>query len=69
MNAKMSLQGGWDRDSQAKKGGMAGLTGKMGGKAGSEKPIGDPQAKTAQSLSDFKHKLASLLSMPSTGSH
>ena len=38
----MSLQGGWDRDSQAKKGGMAGLTGKMGGKAGSEKPIGDP---------------------------
>ena len=39
----MSLQGGWDRDSQAKKGGMAGLTGKMGGKAGSEKPIGDPQ--------------------------
>ena len=27
------------------------------------------EAKTAQSLSDFKHKLASLLSMPSTGSH
>ena len=27
------------------------------------------EAKTAQSLSDFKHKLASSLSMPSTGSH
>ena len=27
------------------------------------------EAKTAQSLLDFKHKLASSLSMPSTGSH
>ena len=27
------------------------------------------EAKTAQSLSDFKHKLASSPSMPSTGSH
>ena len=27
------------------------------------------EAKTTQSLSDFKHKLASSLSMPSTGSH
>ena len=27
------------------------------------------EAKTAQSLSDFKHKLASSLSMPSTRSH
>ena len=27
------------------------------------------ETKTAQSLSDFKHKLASSLSMPSTGSH
>ena len=39
----MSLQSGWDRDSQAKKDGMAGLTGlKNGRESGSEKPIGDP---------------------------
>ena len=36
----MSLQSGWDRDSQVKKGGIVGLTGKMRGKAGSEKPQG-----------------------------
>ena len=30
----MSLQSGWDRDSQAKKGGMAGLTGKNGRESG-----------------------------------
>ena len=40
VNANMSLQSGWDRDSQAKKGGMAGLTGKMSGKVGSEKLLG-----------------------------
>ena len=30
----MSLQSGWDRDSQAKKDGMAGLTGKDGRESG-----------------------------------
>ena len=34
VNAKTSLQNGWDRDSQAKKGGMAGLTGKNGRESG-----------------------------------
>ena len=39
INAKTSLNGGRDRDSQVKKGGMVGLTGKMGGKVRSENPI------------------------------
>ena len=34
INANTSLQSGWDRDSQAKKGGMAGLTGKNGRESG-----------------------------------
>ena len=42
INAKTSLQSGWDGDSQMKKGGTVGLTGKMSGKAGPEKSTGDP---------------------------
>ena len=39
---KRSLQSGWDRDSQVKKGGIVGLTGQTGREPGSEKPIVDP---------------------------
>ena len=40
------MQSGWDWDSQVKKGGIAGLTGKKGRERGSGKPIGDPHDKS-----------------------